>query len=162
MKTYRKEPQKQEAGRKRVISQETECTKFIQSGVLFSQYFPGRILRLIILHSVSWTQKKICYTYDDTRRVVCQRFSEDALLLVAVRNINRRIIPGLLKYTKTNCLFFQSNMNVRTLQTNWNNICRFNPYLTEHNLLLRYKDKKFNQRTLKVTYQSPKRASKNS
>jgi len=30
MKTYRKEPQKQEAGWKRVISLETEYTKFIQ------------------------------------------------------------------------------------------------------------------------------------
>ena len=41
MKTYRKESQKQEAGRKRAISQENEYTKFIQSGVLFAQYFPG-------------------------------------------------------------------------------------------------------------------------
>lgn len=46
MKTQRKEPQKQEAGWKCVISQETECKKFMQSGVLFAQYFPDRILRL--------------------------------------------------------------------------------------------------------------------
>jgi hypothetical protein len=44
MKTYRKEPQKQDAKWKRLISQETECTKFNQSGVLFTKYFPGRIL----------------------------------------------------------------------------------------------------------------------
>jgi len=53
MKTYRKESQKQETEWKRVISQETECTKFNQSGILFAQYFPGRILRFFIFHSVS-------------------------------------------------------------------------------------------------------------